>query len=171
MTYTVEQIIVTRLLSAVEGLKRIALGEGIPQLLRPHLQDSCELISLNEVGTGLRSFDAVVAEARQVSEKGDVCLFPGDKRSFDNIIARRWIVATPHFDERGDGKLLDHLTLEIDCRSCADLIITELGVIEVSELGFELREVAPGRSSDDVRSAVQASLHVADDLDLMQLGS
>ena len=47
-------------------------------------------------------------------------------------------------------------------------IITELAVIQVEPFGFALREVAPGVSSDDVRHRVDASLHVADDLKVME---
>lgn len=171
MTFTAEQIIVTRLLSEVVGLDRIALSEGIPQLLRPHLQGRSEVFSLKDARRQTESMDLIIVEAMQVSEDGDICLFPEDKQRLEKQLAKQWIVATPHFNGRGEGKLVEAVTDEPDCRNCADLIITELGVVEVSELGFELREVAPGRSSDDVRRAVRASLHVADDLDLMELGS
>lgn len=129
------------------------------------------MLSLDDIVEKAAAVDVIIVEADEVSQTGDICLPNESRHRLEKGMAREWIVATPHFNQRGEGKLVETVMTEPQCPGCADLIITELGVVEVSELGFELREVAPGRSSDDVRGAVQASLHVADDLDLMELGS
>ena len=49
------------------------------------------------------------------------------------------------------------------------LIITELGVIEIADLGLILREVAPGVAVDETKRKTAASLHVADDIKLMEM--
>ncbi|HLV02069.1 MAG TPA: hypothetical protein VKZ59_12430 [Acidobacteriota bacterium] len=171
MAFTVEQIIITRLLREIASVKSIALGEGIPQLLIPHLPEDGRVLSLEDVTEEAAAVDLIIVEATEVSRTGDICLPYEGAPQLQKEKARQWIVATSHFNQRGEGKLVETVTTEPQCPGCADLIITELGVIAVSELGFELREVAPGRSSDDVRAAVQTSLHVADDIDLMKLGS
>jgi acetate CoA/acetoacetate CoA-transferase beta subunit len=45
-----------------------------------------------------------------------------------------------------------------------NLIVTELGVIEVTEQGLVLREIFSGTSPDDVKKWTEASLHIADNL-------
>ena len=42
-----------------------------------------------------------------------------------------------------------------------DLIVTEMGVIEVTPDGLVLKEVAPGLTAEDVQKATEATLWVA----------
>jgi acyl CoA:acetate/3-ketoacid CoA transferase beta subunit len=60
-------------------------------------------------------------------------------------------------------------TLTTQLSGKANLVVTELGVIRVTEIGFELVEISPGVGSDDIRMQVHASLHVADDVKGIQL--
>ena len=52
---------------------------------------------------------------------------------------------------------------------CVALIITEMGVVEISQVGLVLKEVAPGVATDDIKMKTGASLHIADDIKLMEL--
>jgi len=51
------------------------------------------------------------------------------------------------------------------------LVVTELAVIEPTELGLVLRETAPGLSVDAVKAATEARLTISDTLCDMPIGS
>ena len=82
---------------------------------------------------------------------------------------KKWIAVTLHTDQDGQSKLVKECRGDTVLSERVGLIITELGVIEVNSVGLVLREVAPGVATDDVRLKTQASLHVADDIRLMEL--
>jgi acetate CoA/acetoacetate CoA-transferase beta subunit len=50
----------------------------------------------------------------------------------------------------------------------AQTIITELGVMKIKEMGLVLTEVAPGISTDNVKNQTAASIHVNDDIKVME---
>lgn len=162
--YTPEQLILTRLLKELKETQRLALGRGIPQLLRPHLPEGKTVYDLQRETQG-SVVDVSIVESKEVSARGDlVATDPGIR----NLTADRWIVILKREDTQ-PYNLVEVCTAAVDCRECVDLIVTELGVILIGDCGFELQEIAPGCSSDDIRNLMQASLHVADDLKVMEL--
>jgi 3-oxoacid CoA-transferase subunit B len=154
------KLIVGRLLRELKEVSSIALGPGIPQDVIPYLADTIKWYDLTRADEIISPVDLVVVEALEVSEKGDMAL-PEDIK-VNGLEAGRWIVAAPIL--RGDGitRIVKKCQLPVQKKGCVDLVLTELGVIEISEVGFELRELSPGAASDEVRMNVQASLHVAD---------
>ena len=162
-----DAIILSRLLREIEGAHRIALGPGIPQQARSILPQGIQAVPLNgrPAGNG-SSFDIAVVEALEVTPEGDLCEPFGT--DLQEVKAGRWIVATRQTQENGQAKIVRQSRLPVSRTQCVNEIITELGLIRVEALGFVLREVAPGVSSDDVRQRVEASLHVADDLRVME---
>lgn len=165
MNWKPEQIVLSRLLQELEGLDRVALGPGIPMLARPHL--NAEVVDLSGSREGSITVDAVVMDAEEVSESGDVILRDGTDCS--GVQSESWLVATLHLQPDGGLKLVEKCRRPPQVEKRAGLVITEMAVVEISEVGFELKELTPGTSSDDVRKAVAASLHVADDIRTMEL--
>ena len=52
---------------------------------------------------------------------------------------------------------------------CVSLIVTDIALIEISEAGLVLKEVAPGWSIDDVQAITGAGLVVAKDIKEIEL--
>ncbi len=160
------EIILARLKKELENVKRVGLGEGIPRLIQPWLPAGTRAVAIPSNGGPLESVDVAVVEALEVSYKGDLVTPSPLKRSFR---AKKWIVATLHSREDGEPKLVKSCHFPVSKPHCVTMVITELGVIEIGPVGLILREVAPGVATDEVKLKTRASLHVADDIRLMEL--
>jgi 3-oxoacid CoA-transferase subunit B len=121
--------------------------------------------------------DLCILGGLQVDEHGNLAnwMIPGKMiRSVGSAMdlacgARRVVVAMEHSTREKKPKLLRNCNLPLTGLAVVHRIITELAVIDVTDHGFLLREVAPGRSVDEVIKATEASLKVDKDLKIMQL--
>ena len=159
--------IVERVLKELIHEDTIALGAGLPQSLRGLFPRGTTIRSLDEGGHESPSTEVIVIEADEVSAIGDVVV-PGH-HSLQLLNGSRVIVATPHNHSDGQPKLLKECRSPVTCRRCVEKVITELGVIEICDLGLVLTEVAPGVATDEVKIRTGASLHIADDIRVMEL--
>lgn len=82
--------------------------------------------------------------------------------------AKRVIVAMQH-TAKGQSKIVATCTLPITSARPVDCVVTELAVIRFTGGKAVLAETAPGVSVEQVRSATEADLTVADDLHEMGL--
>ena len=64
----------------------------------------------------------------------------------------------------GSPKILDNIVFPTTAIHAVDKIVTELAVIEVTDNGLVLKEIAEGVSLDEVISKTEAPLKVAKDL-------
>jgi len=116
--------------------------------------------------------DISVLGAFQVSERGDLAnwLFPA--RGVGNIGGgmdlavgvRKLIIVMEHTTKNGEPRLLKRCTYPLTAKECAKLIVTDLGVIEVTPNGFLLKEITPGWTHGEVQALTEARLLVAPDL-------
>lgn len=166
MTLDPKEVILRRLSRELTGVKTVFLGSGLPQLVRPRLLPGTVCVDASSNGsTG--QVDVVVVEADRVTSRGDLVLI-SDNDLFGGS-CKRWIAAMSHTDSTGHPRLVKASRDPVTRLEQVNLVITEMGVIEVSPLGLILREVAPGLATDDVKLKTNASLHVADDIRLMDL--
>jgi acetate CoA/acetoacetate CoA-transferase beta subunit len=82
--------------------------------------------------------------------------------------AKRVIVAMQH-TAKGTHKILNECTLPLTSQRAVSLIVTELAVIEPTENGLLLKELAPGVSVETVIAATTAPLIISDRLSVMKL--
>ena len=169
MRFGGEQVIVSRLIHEVHDRRRVALGPGLPQQLVPLLARDTEWVNIGLLQVSGAAVDVAVVEALEVSEKGDLAV--GAETIIDGLQAEKWIVAAPILRGDGETRIVRNCQFPVQKRGCVQLIVTELGVIEVGSVGFELRELVPGVASDDVRMKVRASLLVADDISRLRIGA
>ena len=76
---------------------------------------------------------------------------------------RVWLVME-HTTKEGNPRLLQSCTMPVTAHGVISLISTDLGLIEVTEDGFLLREIARGYTPYEVQAATGAKLHIAADL-------
>ena len=72
--------------------------------------------------------------------------------------ARKVIVAMEHCNKKGEAKILKKCSLPLTAKGQVDLIVTEKAVIEVTEKGLLLKEVAVDCSVEDVIKSTAAEL-------------
>lgn len=112
--------------------------------------------------------DAVFLGAMQVSERGDIANWavPGGKTmgiggAMDLATGcRRVIVLTMHTTRQGAPKLLRECTYPLTARGVVSRIVTDLGVIDVTDQGFALVECAPGVTPEEIQRATDAEVRL-----------
>ena len=104
--------------------------------------------------------------AMEVSETGDLAnwmipgkLVKGMGGAMDLVAGvGRVVVVMDHANKHGESKVLKSCTLPLTGTGVVDLIITNMGVLEVVPGGLKILELADGVSEAELRAATEATL-------------
>jgi len=112
--------------------------------------------------------DVTVLGALQVAENGDIAsymipgkLVPGMGGSMDLLSGAKKVIVAMEHTAKGAQKLLRECTLPISAVNAVDLIVTEMGVIEVTQEGFMLVEHNPEYTLEEIQAATGAPLIIS----------
>lgn len=118
--------------------------------------------------------DVSVLGALQVDEKGNLAnwiipgkIAPGMGGAMDLVVgARRVIIAMEH-TQKGAAKILKECTLPLTAAGQVNMIITEMGVMNVTKDGIELVEKHPDFTIEEIQAATEAKLIISKNLKSM----
>jgi len=164
--------------NGVLGFGEITLpGEGDTDLINAsgqtvHPQPGMSFFGQAESFCMIRGghIDITVMGAFQVSEKGDLANWAmPDKEltiggSMDLAMGtERLIAVMEHTTKDGQYRILKECSYPITALESVNLIVTDIAVIEVTDQGLVLKEVAPGWSPEEVQALTEPQLIVDPD--------
>lgn len=120
--------------------------------------------------------DITVLGGLQVDEDGLLAnwmvpgkMVPGMGGAMDLVTGTKRVIVAMTHTVKGEPKILPKCTLPLTSVRPVSLIVTELAVIEPTEQGLVLKELAPDVTTEQVVAATQAKLIVPDTVSLMKL--
>lgn len=115
-----------------------------------------------------------VLGALQVDENGDLAnwMIPGKKTpgmggAMDLLVGARKVILAMEHTAKGNPKILKKCTLPLTAKGQVNMIITEMGVMEITKEGIVLTEINPEFTVEQVQAATDATLIISKDLKKM----
>ena len=115
--------------------------------------------------------DATVLGSLQVDEKGNIAnykipgkMLPGMGGAMDLVVGAKKVIVAMEHTNKGKHKILKECTLPLTAKGQVNLIVTEMGVMEVTTEGIVLKEYNPEFTVEQIQEATEATLIIAEDL-------
>ena len=77
---------------------------------------------------------------------------------------KKLIIAMRHTTKDGKPKIVNKCTYPLTAKKVVKVVVTDLAVIEVTEDGMLLKEVAPGFTAEDIQAVTEPKLRLSNDL-------
>jgi acetate CoA/acetoacetate CoA-transferase beta subunit len=114
--------------------------------------------------------------ALQVDEKGNLAnwiipgkMAPGMGGAMDLVVGAKRVILTMEHTQKGAPKILKECTLPLTAAGQVNMIITEMGVMDITPEGIVLKELHPEFTVEQVQAATEAKLIIAPDLKPMDI--
>jgi len=115
--------------------------------------------------------DATVLGSLEVDRHGNLAnwivpgkMVPGMGGAMDLVSGAKKVIIAMQHTNKGVHKILDECTLPYTAIKVVDMIITEMGVMEVTPDGLVLKELHPDFTLDEIKAATGCELMVSPDL-------
>ncbi len=120
--------------------------------------------------------DATILGALQVDEEGNLAnwmipgkMVPGMGGAMDLVVGAKKVIVAMEHTNKGNLKILKKCNLPLTAAKEVNLIITEMGVIEVTDKGLVLTEINPEFTVEQVQEATEPKLIISDNLKKMEV--
>ena len=114
--------------------------------------------------------------ALQVDEKGNLAnwiipgkMAPGMGGAMDLVVGAKRVILTMEHTQKGAPKILKECTLPLTAAGQVNMIITEMGVMDITPEGIVLKELHPEFTVEDVQAATEAKLIISPNLKPMDI--
>ena len=119
--------------------------------------------------------DATVLGALEVDEKGNLAnwiipgkMVPGMGGAMDLVVGAKKVIISMLHTQKGKHKILNECTLPYTAINVVDMIVTEMGVMEVTPEGLVLTEINEDYTVEQVQEATQCKLIISPNLKKME---
>lgn len=120
--------------------------------------------------------DITVLGGLQVDEKGNLAnwmipgkMVPGMGGAMDLVTGAKKVIIAMEHTVKGNHKILKECNLPLTAAGQVDLIVTEMGVMEVTEEGLVLKEINPRFTVEEVQKSTEAELIIAKNLKKIEI--
>ena len=115
--------------------------------------------------------DVSILGAMQVDEQGDLAnwMIPGKKTpgmggAMDLLVGAKKVILAMEHTAKGSPKILKKCTLPLTAKGQVNMIITEMGVMEITPKGIVLKEINPEFTVEQVQAVTEAQLIIDENL-------
>ena len=120
--------------------------------------------------------DAVVLGCMEVDEEGNLAnwIIPGKKMpgmggAMDLLVGAKKVIVAMEHTAKGNPKILKKCRLPYTAINCVNMIVTEMGVMNVTDKGLELIEYNPEFTLEQIIAATEADLIIGPELKKMDM--
>ncbi len=115
--------------------------------------------------------DITVLGALQVDQDGNIAnwmipgkLTPGMGGAMDLLVGSKRVIVAMEHTAKGNIKIMKNCNLPLTAAKEVNLIVTEMGVIEVTDKGLVLKEYNPRFTVEEIQKYTEAELIIPEDI-------
>lgn len=119
--------------------------------------------------------DATILGSLEVDKHGNLAnwivpgkMVPGMGGAMDLVVGAKKVIIAMQHTQKGKHKILNECSLPYTAINVVDMIVTEMGVMEVTDKGIVLTELHPDFTIEEIKAATECELIISDELTEMK---